>query len=57
VPHDVRIYPDAGHSYMSQHTGLMATLGAWGPMAVGFDPQAEADSWMRMEQFFRTHLG
>ena len=57
VPHDVRVYPDAGHSFMSQHTGLMATLGAWGPMAVGFDPQAEADSWMRIEQFFRMHLG
>jgi carboxymethylenebutenolidase len=57
VPHDVRIYPNAGHSFMSHHSGLMATLGAWGPMAVGFDPQAEADSWMRIERFFRTHLG
>jgi carboxymethylenebutenolidase len=57
VPHDVRIYPDAGHSFMSRHTGLTATLGAWGPMAVGFDPKAEADSWARMETFFRQHLG
>jgi len=57
VPHDVRVYPDAGHSFMSRHTGLLATLGAWGPMAVGFDPDAEADSWRRIEAFFRTHLG
>ena len=57
VPHDVRVYPDAGHSYMSRHTGLMATLAAWGPMAVGFNPEAEADSWRRIEAFFRTHLG
>ena len=57
VPHDVRIYPDAGHSYMSKHTGVMATLGAWGPIAAGYDPAAEADSWTRMETFFRTHLG
>jgi len=57
VPHDVRIYPDVGHSYMSRHTGLMATLAAWGPMAVGFDAEAEADSWKRIEAFFRTHLG
>ena len=57
VPHDVRLYPDAGHSYMSRHTGLMATLAAWGPMAVGFDADAEADSWRRIEAFFRTHLG
>ncbi len=57
VPHDVRIYSAAGHSYMSRHTGLLATLAAHGPMAVGFDAEAEADSWTRMEAFFRTHLG
>jgi len=57
IPHDVRIYPEAGHSYMSHHTGTMAVLGAWGPMAARFDPHAEADSWARMERFFRTHLG
>jgi len=57
VPHDVRIYPDAGHSYMSQRTGVFATLGAWGPMAVGFDPVAEGDSWARMGAFFARHLG
>ena len=57
VPHDVRIYPAAGHSYMSRHTGLLATLAAHGPMAVGFDAEAEADSWARMEAFFRAHLG
>lgn len=57
VPHDVRIYPDAGHSFMSQHTGVFATLSAYGPMAVGFDAHAEADSWTRMAAFFREHLG
>jgi carboxymethylenebutenolidase len=57
VPHDVRIYPDAGHSFMSRHTGLLARLSAHGPMAVGFNAEAEGDSWARMEAFFRTHLG
>jgi carboxymethylenebutenolidase len=57
VPHDVCIYPEAGHSYMSHHDGLMATLGAWGPMAAGFHAGAEADSWTRIERFFRAHLG
>lgn len=42
---------------MSRHTGLMATLPAWGPMAVGFNAEAEADSWARMAAFFREHLG
>ena len=57
VPHDVRIYPDAGHSYMSEHSGVMATLGAWGPMAARYDPAAAEDSWTRIESFFRQHLG
>jgi len=57
VPHDVRIYEDAGHSFMSEHRGLMATMAAWGPMKVGFNPAAEADSWARIEKFFRAHLG
>ena len=56
VPHDVRIYPDAGHSYMSHHTGALATVAAYGPMAAGHDPAAEADSWARIERFFRDHL-
>jgi carboxymethylenebutenolidase len=57
VPHDVKIYPDAGHSYMSNHEGVMAVLGAWGPMSAGFDEAAEADSWRRIETFYREHLG
>lgn len=58
VSHDVKVYPDAGHSFMSQHPpGVMATLGAWGPMAAGFDADAEADSWRRIERFYREHLG
>ncbi len=57
VPHDVRIYPGAGHSYMSRHEGLFATLNAWGPLAVGFDAHAESDSWVRLGRFFQTHLG
>ena len=57
VPHDVRMYPGVGHSYMSRHTGMLATIAAYGPMAAGFDAGAEADSWARMETFFRAHLG
>jgi len=57
VPHDVRIYPDAGHSYMSRHEGLLATLAAWGPMKVGWNRDAEEDSWRRVEALFRAHLG
>jgi carboxymethylenebutenolidase len=58
VAHDVVVYPHAGHSYMSRHApGIMTTLGAWGPMAAGFDADAEGDSWRRIEAFYREHLG
>lgn len=56
VPQDVRIYEDAGHSFMSQHTGLLATLSAYGPMKVGYNAAAADDSWKRIGEFFRQHL-
>jgi carboxymethylenebutenolidase len=54
--HDVKVYPDAGHSFMSQNEGLMATMGAWGPMKVGYNRDAAEDSWKRVEAFFARHL-
>jgi carboxymethylenebutenolidase len=57
VPHDVSIYPQAGHSYMSNHTGVLAAIGGMLPMAAGHDAAAEADSWSRIERFFGQHLG
>jgi carboxymethylenebutenolidase len=57
VPHDVRVYPEAGHSYMSHHSGVLAAIAAQSPMAAGHDPTAEADSWSRIERFFGEHLG
>jgi carboxymethylenebutenolidase len=58
IAHDVHVYPEAGHSFMSrQEPGVVTTLSAWSPLAAGFHPEAEADSWRRVEAFFRTHLG
>ncbi len=57
VPHDITTYPGAGHSYMSDHSGLMARVNAWGPMKVGFNPEAAEDSWRRVQAFFAEHLG
>jgi carboxymethylenebutenolidase len=56
IAHDVVFYPDAGHSYMSQHRGVIAKLGSWGPMKVGFAPGPAEDSWDRVERFFGEHL-
>lgn len=57
IPNDIIIYPDAGHSYMSDHKGLLTKASAYGPMRVGFNPQAADDSWRRVEAFFAEHLG
>ncbi len=55
VEHDVKAYPDAGHSFMNRHSA--------GPLAVlervaGFhyhEPSAE-DAWARILRFFDRHL-
>lgn len=57
VENDIKTYADAGHSYMSHHTGPLAKLSSWGPMKVGFHPAAAEDSWRRVDAFFARHLG
>lgn len=57
IDHDVKIYPDAGHSFMSQNHGLLASIGRIGPMKAGYNPAAAEDSWQRIEAFFARHLG
>lgn len=57
VAGEVKTYPEAGHSYMSDHRGLVAKVSSWGPMKVGYNPAAAEDSWQRVERFFGEHLG
>lgn len=57
VAHDVKTYPDAGHSYMNQHAGLLGKVSSWGPLKVGFNADAAEDSWKRIDAFFAEHLG
>lgn len=59
VPHDIEVYPNAGHSYMNQHSGVLAKIGGLGPlrkMAIGHHPESAEDSWRRMLAFFDTHV-
>lgn len=57
VPHDVVVYPHAGHSYMSQASPtLVRRIGAKGPMKAGYDATAAEDSWRRMLGFFGKYL-
>jgi carboxymethylenebutenolidase len=57
VPHDVKIYDEAGHSYMSRHPKWMMALAPLTPLKARYDEAAAEDSWRRMLAFFRTHLG
>jgi carboxymethylenebutenolidase len=54
--HDVRIYEDAGHSYMNDAGHPMLAMLTRPFMAVGYDPLAAEDSWRRMLAFFAQHL-
>jgi carboxymethylenebutenolidase len=57
VPHDVKTYDGAGHSFFSQVDGWQGWLARVPtPMAVGYDEQAAEDGWRRMLGFFEEHV-
>lgn len=56
VDHDVRTYPEAGHSYMNRHGGLVSRLEPLLPTAGGYVEDAAEDSWRRLLAFFDRHL-
>jgi carboxymethylenebutenolidase len=58
--HDVRLYEEAGHSYMNRagHSFRHSLL-SWLSrplMHIEYNEEAAEDSWGRMLPFFRTHL-
>jgi carboxymethylenebutenolidase len=57
VPHDVRLYPSAGHSFLNDAPVGPALLRPLLRVAnVGPEPDSAADAWRRIEAFFGTHL-
>jgi carboxymethylenebutenolidase len=54
--HDVRMYEDAGHSYMNQAGHPVMALLTRPLLHVEYNEQAAEDSWGRMLTFFRNHL-
>ncbi len=54
VPHDVKLYPAAGHSFMSPKPAPIAPLTALARL--NYDKEAAEDAWQRIFAFFGTYL-
>lgn len=58
VPHDVKVYPDAGHSfYTHAPAGILGYLGGIGPLQAAYHEPSARDARDRVVAFFREHLG
>lgn len=57
VEHDVKIYPDVGHSYMNNHDSfIFRELGDYSPLRSKYNEAAAEDSWQRVFKFFERVL-
>lgn len=56
VPHDVKVYPEAGHSFYTRSRGLIGAVAARSPIHGAYDEAAATDAHRRIVAFFREHL-
>ena len=58
VPHDVKVYPGAGHSFMNRAEPSSRLLGLVGRLVlrVAYDDAAAEDAWRRIERFFARYV-
>lgn len=54
IEHDVKEYPDAGHSFLDNHKGLIGVLGV--VIGATYKDEAAADARDRIRTFFARHL-
>jgi carboxymethylenebutenolidase len=55
IPHDVKEYPEAGHSFLNNHDSLLfAVVGRL--MGGGYHDASANDARQRIAEFFRVHL-
>jgi carboxymethylenebutenolidase len=54
VPHDVQVYPGAGHSFMSPKPAALAPLLRLARLE--YEPVAAEDAWRRISAFFGEYL-
>jgi carboxymethylenebutenolidase len=55
VEHDVRTYPDAGHSFMNHHDGVLKR-GLGSVIGAAYHDPSAQDAWTRILDYFDTHL-
>jgi carboxymethylenebutenolidase len=55
IEHDVKLYDDAGHGFMTQGSHPIGRL-VFLPMRLGYAPDAAADAWRRVFAFFDDRL-
>ena len=57
IPHDVKVYPNVGHSFMNtQPNALMGLLLKYAPVHGAYDRAAADDAMSRMLNFLRVHV-
>ncbi|WP_326585794.1 dienelactone hydrolase family protein [Streptomyces sp. NBC_00481] len=57
VPHDVKEYPGAGHSFLNDAENAPRLLRPLTRISgIGPEPESAADAWRRIEGFFAEHL-
>jgi carboxymethylenebutenolidase len=54
IDHDVKEYPDAGHSFLDDHRGLIGVLGV--VIGASYKDKDAADARGRIRAFFARHL-
>jgi carboxymethylenebutenolidase len=54
VPHDIKVYPGAGHRFMNKPPAPLAPLA--GAVRMGYSETAAEDAWRRIFAFFDEHL-
>lgn len=55
VEHQVKVYPDAGHSFLNRNSGMLAMVLSK-VFGVGYHGPSAEDAWGRIVAFFDLHL-
>ena len=57
IPHDVKFYPEAGHSFMNRNTGFLGEkVAPHLPMHAEYHHESAEDAWRRLFSFFDKYL-